>query len=299
VNKISPHIPISIKIKKEKEEAFKDLDNKDWAHDFELEVTNTGTKPIYALDLETAWDVPNLGGQELYAMLVYGRVEMGDLRSVPTPEDIPIKPGESAVLTVHPSTVTAWDINGRKEGRRLPKWVEVRFQFLSFGDHTGYVGYSGGAMPWNPEHPKINFNFTSPKSDKSPPAALEWPSFKASLPRFQSAAIPATFLPVNFFKSESSHILTVEAEPSNWCCASPCIPAIFHRRVTCYGCQEHDDPSFTYCNDDTEFAACYYITAHSEDCVTGGTTYTWIPDDGYVSCWLSDRVRFGGLPRDL
>src|SRR5689334_18813693 len=47
-DQIPKHIPIKIKIKKEKEAGFKDLNNERWAREFELEVTNTGTKPIYA-----------------------------------------------------------------------------------------------------------------------------------------------------------------------------------------------------------------------------------------------------------
>ena len=45
-NKIPAHIPIKIKIKKGKEESFKDLKNEKWLREFELEVTNTGDKPI-------------------------------------------------------------------------------------------------------------------------------------------------------------------------------------------------------------------------------------------------------------
>ena len=48
-NKIPDHIPIKIKIKKEKEESFKDLKNEKWLREFELEITNTGNKPIYFL----------------------------------------------------------------------------------------------------------------------------------------------------------------------------------------------------------------------------------------------------------
>jgi hypothetical protein len=43
------HVPIKVKIKKEKEEAFKDLKNEQWLKELELEVTNTGNKPIYFL----------------------------------------------------------------------------------------------------------------------------------------------------------------------------------------------------------------------------------------------------------
>src|SRR5215212_7525461 len=50
-DRIPKHLPIKVKIKKEKEEAFKDLKNEKWVRDFELEITNTGDKPIYFLSL--------------------------------------------------------------------------------------------------------------------------------------------------------------------------------------------------------------------------------------------------------
>jgi hypothetical protein len=40
-DKIPSHIPIKIKIKKEKEKSFKDLRNEKWLSEFEIEVTNT------------------------------------------------------------------------------------------------------------------------------------------------------------------------------------------------------------------------------------------------------------------
>ena len=46
-NKIPAHIPIKIKIKREKEQKFKELNNEKWLREFELELTNTGDKPIY------------------------------------------------------------------------------------------------------------------------------------------------------------------------------------------------------------------------------------------------------------
>src|SRR5450432_4703168 len=48
---IPKHVPIKVKIKKEKEQSFKDLKNEKWAREFELELTNTGGKAIYSLSL--------------------------------------------------------------------------------------------------------------------------------------------------------------------------------------------------------------------------------------------------------
>jgi hypothetical protein len=66
-NKIPAHIPIKIKIKKEKEESFKDLKNEKWLREFELEVTNTGDKPIYFLYIMLGTNVKDKeDGLELY-----------------------------------------------------------------------------------------------------------------------------------------------------------------------------------------------------------------------------------------
>ena len=146
-NLIPRHVPISIKIRKEKESAFKNLSNPDWARDFELEVTNTGSKPIYFLDLLVVFDVPNFTGQELFATLAYGRTEIGDVRVLPSPEDVPINPGESSILKVHSGNLRAWDLKGREEHWPLPTKAQVKFQFLRFEDHSGFTGFEGVPTP--------------------------------------------------------------------------------------------------------------------------------------------------------
>ncbi|HEV7903011.1 MAG TPA: hypothetical protein VGO96_04145, partial [Pyrinomonadaceae bacterium] len=44
-NTIPTHVPIKVKVKNE--QAFKNLKNKNWARELEIEVKNTGSKPIY------------------------------------------------------------------------------------------------------------------------------------------------------------------------------------------------------------------------------------------------------------
>lgn len=56
-NAIPERIPIKIKIKKEREKSFEALQNEKWVSEFELELTNTGDKPIYYLDLLLVSDV--------------------------------------------------------------------------------------------------------------------------------------------------------------------------------------------------------------------------------------------------
>jgi len=144
---IPKHVPIKIKIKKEKEAAFKDLKNERWAREFELEVTNTGTNAIYSLDLYVVTDVRAAAGFRIVFPLTYGRIELGDIRTKADPTDIPIQPGESVSLKIHSGQLDAWDVARRKENRPFPKRLKVEFQFLSFGDGTGYVGTGGTALP--------------------------------------------------------------------------------------------------------------------------------------------------------
>ena len=144
---IPKHVPIKIKIKKEKEAGFKDLNNEKWAREFELEVTNTGTKPIYALDFHVWTEVKTASGSRVMFPLYYGRDELGDIRTKAEPTDIPIKPGESISLEIHPGILNAWDYARKKENRPLPKHLEVKFQFLSFGDGTGYIGTTAAPLP--------------------------------------------------------------------------------------------------------------------------------------------------------
>jgi len=99
-NNLSAHIPIKIRIRKEKEESFKDLKNEKWLREFELEVTNTGDKPIYFLLIHLGTNVKFDGGPEIVYSVMYGRPELGDIVTKATSEDVPIKPGETIYLSV-------------------------------------------------------------------------------------------------------------------------------------------------------------------------------------------------------
>jgi len=136
-NTIHKDVPIKVSIKKEKEESFKNLENENWVREFELDVTNTGEKPIYYLDLILATDV-RVGEQRLVFPIGYGRNELGDIISKARPDDVPIRPGETHVFKIHPGQMRSWD----KEVRNHPQATRVRveLQELSFGDGTGYFG---------------------------------------------------------------------------------------------------------------------------------------------------------------
>src|ERR1043165_508315 len=127
-NTIPKHVPISVKITKEKEKAWKDLKNENWARDFELEITNTGNKPIYALELLLWFDVPNEYQDEFVTDITYNTPSMKNSRSIATAEDVPIKPGESKTFTIQQGHVLSWEKGHREKGYRLPTNVKIEFQ---------------------------------------------------------------------------------------------------------------------------------------------------------------------------
>jgi hypothetical protein len=149
-NTIPKHVPIKIKIKKEKEKAFRDLKNEKWARDVEIEVENTGTKPIYFLDL--VLELPDLmhAGLPIAIPIQYGRGALYDFESPVLPDDVPLKPGETFTFTIPADDVTVLERLAREEGNSQPKKIHLIFQFLNFGDRTGFSGKSGVALPHKP-----------------------------------------------------------------------------------------------------------------------------------------------------
>ena len=90
---IPKHLPIKVKFKKEKEQAIKSMGNEKWLRDFELEVENTGTKPIYFLHLMVILpETRTESGDQVMFPLYYGP-EIGNIRTKPDPTDVPNKPG--------------------------------------------------------------------------------------------------------------------------------------------------------------------------------------------------------------
>ncbi|HEV7893296.1 MAG TPA: hypothetical protein VGP08_21950 [Pyrinomonadaceae bacterium] len=146
-DKIPKHLPIKVKIKKE--EKLKDSENDEWLRDVEVEVTNTGTKPIYFIEirltLPNALDDEKNTGYNLY----YGRRELIKFDEPVRPDDVPLKPGETVTLGVPDleNEMVSWK-HFRAKGRlRNPKKMYFRFLVMNFGDGTGFVGTSGTAIP--------------------------------------------------------------------------------------------------------------------------------------------------------
>jgi hypothetical protein len=77
----------------------------------------------------------------------YGRTDLISIVEPIRPTDIPIKPGQSLVFTMPDRYVRGWNDVIREHKIPQPKRVQIVFQFINFGDGTGYWGSSAAPLP--------------------------------------------------------------------------------------------------------------------------------------------------------
>jgi hypothetical protein len=144
-NTVPDHVPIKIKIKNEK--SFKDKKNKGWAREFELEVKNTGDKPIYFLLINI--DLPDVAIDGIpYALqLYYGRMELFRLTTPIQSDDVPIRPGETVTISIPAKQIIGYEYCRDHECGTDAKKVELYFALINFGDGTGLRGTDGQVAP--------------------------------------------------------------------------------------------------------------------------------------------------------
>ena len=218
VEKIPKHLPIKVKIKKP--EKLKDAQNEEWLGEFELEVTNTGTKRIYYLYISLRLpDVIAPTGHPFGYGLQYGRTALVALDEPVRPEDVPLLPGGVVVLKAPAEQAMLWR-RGRAEGDRAnPKKIELIFRDLNFGDGTGFVG--GKPLP---EVKERGANDTCPGGDSNTREAASAADPRRSyFPDIASLATylppPASLVPAFFFGNPAS---PAPAARQDLCCTSPC-----------------------------------------------------------------------------
>ena len=143
---IPEHLPIRVKLKSEK--SFKDLENKGWLRELEVEVKNTGSKPIYYLKFMCGLPDVFVGGPLLSFSMWYGRSELIYPETSVESGDAPIMPGESTTLKASAQTVKGYEYHRDvlKE-RDDPKRVVCRVQVIKFGDGTSLWGPDGKLPP--------------------------------------------------------------------------------------------------------------------------------------------------------
>ena len=268
-NKIPAHIPIKIKIKKEKEESFKDLKNDKWLREFELEVTNTGDKPIYFLYIMLSTNVKDKeDGVELMYPLTYGRAELGSIVAKASSDDIPIKPGETQTLSL--GEVPVWE-----QGIREKRWPQstkftAEIQSLSFGDGTGYFGTKA--------YPPPEKRQAALKDERESPKVRSGPS-ERSITKGTELKRPSiinepTFLSANFLSSETLSAAS-SAAPSFVTCPLPECTAV--TPWSGYVCWDNDNrESCRVQNRPTPnevSGVCMELEVGKTECVAGTVTY--------------------------
>jgi hypothetical protein len=67
------------------------------------------------------------------------------------PTDVPIKPKETYVFTIHDMDRRGWEWNKEKKNRPDPSKVVLMFIDLSFGDGTGFDGTDAKPYPYKRE----------------------------------------------------------------------------------------------------------------------------------------------------
>lgn len=264
-DKIPKHLPIKVKIKKEKEKAFKDLQNEKWARDLELEVTNTADKPIYFLALQLI--LPEIKSPDSYPMgfsLRYGRIELIDLGARLLPEDVPILPGQSYVFKLSEKKAKAWEAFASEEKlpKTEPKKVRLQFYVLNFGDGSGFQTKIG--MPF-PKPLKQHSSNTPPERRGRQSGMGSTNALLSNSPgpflQLTSFFLPAKGLPVNFCLEETENFIYNRIPvQSNVCCPGT---NCSYRRPSSYTCLCKED-AFT-----TESASC---------------------NDGFGICSIDERI---------
>lgn len=144
-NTIPDHVPIKVKLKNE--QSFKKMENKDWAREFEVEIKNTGTKPIYYLSVGLHMPEVMIGGVPTCLHMRYGRTDLIDFTAPILPEDAPILPGESVTLGFSAGQVKGYEEFRETDNLPNPKKTEFHLILLNFGDGTSLTGYAGAPMP--------------------------------------------------------------------------------------------------------------------------------------------------------
>jgi hypothetical protein len=230
VDQIPKHLPIKVKIKKEKEKAIKDLSNEKWVRDFQLEITNTGSKPIYFLKMLLL--MPGVTASDGIGMsfsIHYGSIALGPINYKARPEDVPLQPGETYVFNFSDPEVEGWERFRQRENHPDAKKLILVFQILSFGDGTGFFRTDGLSVPQGPGS-KSSLNGCEPEPNLNGSSGVEgqhasrrrWPAI------VPANDLPAGFLLANFLSTDSSQraSLNLELQSQQCCSGNDCFRSV-------------------------------------------------------------------------
>lgn len=268
-DRIPKHLPIKVKIKKEKEKAVKDLKNEKWVRDFQLEITNTGNKPIYFLSF--LLDLPGItapDGRGMAFSIHYGRSRLGDIGNKAEPDDVPIQPGDTYIFSFPDSKQLSWEGWLKREKKPDAKKLILLFQILSFGDGTGFWGNEGLSVPRPPnEQSSLNQCGPEPQLKDSGGVKAQQVSWR-SLPAILSTdGLPAEGLLANFLSSETVPLTSLKSKSqSQLCCSGNNCYRSRPYLSSCY-CGDKDALYGTSCSD--SLGACRSPTYRWDECGAG------------------------------
>jgi len=242
-DRIPQHLPIKIKIRNP--EKAKDLKNEDWLSDLEIEVKNTGDKPIYFLYItvilpDTKHDET---GNTIGYQLWYGRQELIDLQSPIISDDVPIRPGESCVLRVNENSARGWKRFRAEKNIAAPKKLEIHFQLINFGDGTGFGGTDGIPMPFSKDGSDASCR-EGPAASASSTTRATRIRVQASVDSLTSLSSPINFLPTSFeFPSNDLNPTPEPPAARDICCPSGVPSSCWFAKQGFYTCQCGTRPS--------------------------------------------------------
>jgi ABC-type multidrug transport system fused ATPase/permease subunit len=114
-----------------------------WHKDLEIEVKNVSTKPIYYMLVHLMFpDDSARSGVKVGIRLVFGKEENSDFDRDPGPDDPHLSPGEVFIFTI-PSDESKWLEARQRKYPEVHNHIVFRFDVISFGDGTGFIGESG------------------------------------------------------------------------------------------------------------------------------------------------------------
>jgi hypothetical protein len=204
---IPKHLPIRVKVK--------NLNSGKWTSDLEVEVTNTGNKPIYFLMFSLFFvDVKMENGTDIGFPLRYGRPELYSVENRPTPEDVPIQPGETVFIKAPEGLTKGWEKFRIKHEMPHPKKIGIRFHSLNFGDGTGF--HTTGGLPL----PKRGGSRGSYGNDMPNITSASLPRVPIDRSQPTRGLSPVNFLPANFsWTIDLLPVPAVSTTQSGICCS--------------------------------------------------------------------------------
>lgn len=156
VNKVPKHLPLKIEILDDDELSRLD--------EIKIKVTNTGEKPIYYLKfiIVTNENFPKPNGAKIgLGSLKHGNSRLVDFLKTAEEDDIPLKKDESVTFEIKEYEVRSFNNFLAEKGITSEPGFDLTFQFLTFGDATGFWTTGGTPYPSKKQTPKLTTLYTN------------------------------------------------------------------------------------------------------------------------------------------